>query len=69
MNDRAVELAAYGGHSFDRGMKKSQGSSGIRPIGGDFAFVLFSAGIIGTGLRAVPVLAGSAAYAIAESHG
>ena len=39
----------------------------LRPLAGDFAFVLFSAGIVGTGLLAVPILAGSAAYAVAES--
>ncbi len=38
----------------------------LRPIAGDFAFVLFSLGIIGTGMLAVPVLAGSAAYAVAD---
>jgi Mn2+/Fe2+ NRAMP family transporter len=37
----------------------------LRPIAGDFAFMLFAAGIIGTGLLAIPVLAGSAAYAVA----
>jgi Mn2+/Fe2+ NRAMP family transporter len=37
----------------------------LRPIAGEFAFWLFGAGIIGTGLLAVPVLAGSAAYAMA----
>ena len=36
-------------------------------MAGDFAFVLFSLGIIGTGMLAVPVLAGSAAYAVAET--
>ncbi|HEY0061408.1 MAG TPA: divalent metal cation transporter, partial [Telluria sp.] len=36
-----------------------------RPLAGEFAFILFSAGIIGTGMLAVPVLAGSAAYAMA----
>ena len=45
-----------------------QAASALRPIAGDFAFVLFSGGIIGTGLLAVPVLAGSAAYAVAESR-
>ena len=39
----------------------------LRPIAGDFAYLLFAAGIIGTGLLAVPILAGSAAYAIAET--
>jgi NRAMP (natural resistance-associated macrophage protein)-like metal ion transporter len=43
----------------------SQAAEALRPIAGDFAFSLFSAGIIGTGLLAIPVLAGSAAYAIA----
>ena len=39
----------------------------LEPIAGGFAMVLFAAGIIGTGLLAVPVLAGSAAYAVGES--
>ena len=41
----------------------------LRPIAGDWAFALFALGIIGTGLLAVPVLAGSAAYAVAEARG
>lgn len=47
----------------------AQAAEALRPIAGDFAFVLFAAGIIGTGLLAVPVLAGSAAYAMAEAFG
>jgi len=43
----------------------AQAASALRPIAGEFAFWLFSAGIIGTGMLAVPVLAGSAAYAVA----
>lgn len=43
-----------------------QAAEALRPIAGDFAFVLFSLGIIGTGMLAVPVLAGSAAYAVAD---
>lgn len=39
----------------------------LRPVAGDFAYLFFVAGIIGTGLLAVPILAGSAAYAIAEA--
>src|SRR5262249_28845661 len=39
----------------------------LRPLAGDFAFVLFAVGILGTGLLAGPVLAGSAAYAVAEA--
>jgi Mn2+/Fe2+ NRAMP family transporter len=40
----------------------------LKPIAGDFAFALFSLGIIGTGLLSLPVLAGSAAYAFGESQ-
>lgn len=43
----------------------SQAASALRPIAGEFAFLLFSIGIVGTGLLALPVLAGSAAYAMA----
>jgi len=44
----------------------SQAAEALRPIGGPLTFALFAAGIIGTGLLAVPILAGSAAYAVAE---
>lgn len=43
-----------------------QAALALRPFAGDFAFLLFALGIIGTGLLAVPVLAGSASYAVAE---
>ncbi|MEA3088822.1 MAG: hypothetical protein QOJ04_164, partial [Caballeronia sp.] len=43
----------------------SQAALALRPIAGEFAFLLFSIGIVGTGLLALPVLAGSAAYAMA----
>jgi Mn2+/Fe2+ NRAMP family transporter len=43
----------------------AQAASALRPIAGEFAFWLFATGIIGTGLLAIPVLAGSAAYAMA----
>ena len=46
-----------------------QAAAALKPIAGDFAFALFSLGIIGTGLLAVPVLAGSAAYAVGEVRG
>ncbi len=45
----------------------AQAAEALRPIAGDFTFLLFSMGIIGTGLLAVPVLAGSAAYAVSET--
>jgi NRAMP (natural resistance-associated macrophage protein)-like metal ion transporter len=43
----------------------AQAATALRPIAGEFAFLLFSLGIIGTGLLAIPVLAGSSAYAMA----
>lgn len=43
----------------------AQAAEALRPIAGEFAFLLFSLGIIGTGMLAIPVLAGSAAYAMA----
>jgi Mn2+/Fe2+ NRAMP family transporter len=45
----------------------AQAAEALRPVAGEFAFLLFSLGIIGTGLLAVPILAGSAAYAVAET--
>ena len=47
----------------------AQAAEALKPAAGQFAFLLFALGIIGTGLLAVPVLAGSAAYAIAETFG
>lgn len=47
----------------------AEAAEALRPIAGEFAFALFSMGIIGTGLLAVPVLAGSAAYAVCEAEG
>jgi NRAMP (natural resistance-associated macrophage protein)-like metal ion transporter len=57
--------ATLGAHGVTQIESSAQAASALRPIAGDFAFALFSMGIIGTGLLAVPVLAGSAAYAIA----
>jgi Mn2+/Fe2+ NRAMP family transporter len=45
----------------------AQAAEALRPLGGQTTFLLFSLGIIGTGMLAVPVLAGSAAYAVSES--
>lgn len=44
-------------------------ASALRPFAGHFAYLLFAIGIIGVGLLAIPVLAGSAAYAVSESFG
>ena len=47
----------------------AQAAQALRPLAGEFAFSLFAGGIIATGLLAVPVLASSAAYAVAEAFG
>lgn len=43
-----------------------EAAQALRPIAGDYAFALFALGIVGTGMLAVPVLAGSVAYAMSE---
>jgi NRAMP (natural resistance-associated macrophage protein)-like metal ion transporter len=47
----------------------AQAAEALKPVAGQFAFIVFAVGIIGTGLLSVPVLAGSTAYAVAESFG
>ena len=47
----------------------TQAAEALRPLAGDFTFLLFALGIIGTGLLAIPVLAGSAAYGVSEVFG
>lgn len=47
----------------------AQAASALRPLAGDFAFMLFAVGILGVGLIGVPVLAASAAYALSEAMG
>ena len=54
------------GHGITHIETATQAAEALRPIGGAFAFLLFALGIIGTGLLAVPVLAGSVGYALAE---
>jgi NRAMP (natural resistance-associated macrophage protein)-like metal ion transporter len=46
-----------------------QAAQALRPLAGNLAFLLFTLGIVGTGLLAVPVMAGSASYALSESFG
>jgi NRAMP (natural resistance-associated macrophage protein)-like metal ion transporter len=60
----AVTLGAHGITDIN---SSAQAAEALRPVAGEFAFMLFALGIIGTGLLAVPVLAGSAAYAVTES--
>ena len=60
----AVTLGAHGVTNIQT---SAQAAEALRPVAGEFAFLLFALGIIGTGMLAVPVLAGSAAYAVTES--
>ncbi len=60
----AATLHAHGDTKIETA---AQAAEALRPVAGRFAFLLFSAGVIGTGLLAIPVLAGSAAYAISEA--
>ncbi|HET6606013.1 MAG TPA: divalent metal cation transporter [Rhodopila sp.] len=47
----------------------AEAAAALRPLGGDFTYLLFALGILGVGLIGVPVLAGSAAYAVSEAVG
>ncbi len=47
----------------------TQAAETLRPLAGNFAYLLFAVGIIGTGLLAVPILGGSASYAVSEAWG
>jgi Mn2+/Fe2+ NRAMP family transporter len=62
----AVTLGAHGAVQVETAQQAAQA---LRPLAGELAGLLFAAGIVGTGLLAVPVLAGSTAYAIAETAG
>ena len=56
-------------HGITNIQSSSQAAEALRPVAGEFAFAVFALGIIGPGLLAVPVLAGSAAYAVSEVFG
>ena len=56
-------------HGVTNIQSSSQAAEALRPIAGSFAALIFTVGIVGTGLLAVPVLAGSAAYAVSEAAG
>ncbi|MGH6737458.1 MAG: divalent metal cation transporter, partial [Bradyrhizobium sp.] len=61
--------ATLNAHGVTKIVTAAEAAEALRPIAGDLTFALFAAGIIGTGLLAVPVLAGSAVYAVAEAFG
>ncbi|MEX8517817.1 MAG: NRAMP family divalent metal transporter [Leptothrix sp. (in: b-proteobacteria)] len=56
-------------HGITNIQTSAQAAEALRPVAGEFAFAVFALGIIGTGMLAVPVLAGSAAYAVSEVFG
>ncbi len=62
----AVTLNVHGVHDIQT---SEQAALALRPLAGDLAFLLFALGIVGAGLLGVPVLAGSAAYAVGELRG
>ena len=61
--------ATLNAHGITDIQTSAQAAEALRPIAGAFTFALFAAGIIGIGLLAVPVLAGSGAYALGEALG
>lgn len=62
----SATLHAAGVHDIQ---SSAQAAEALRPVAGELTFLLFSLGIMGTGMLAVPVLAGSAAFAVAEVQG
>ena len=64
-----ASAATLNRHGIDNVESAAQAAEALRPIAGSLAAALFAVGIIGTGMLAVPVLAGSAAYALSEMFG
>ncbi|MBP7805098.1 MAG: divalent metal cation transporter [Candidatus Pacebacteria bacterium] len=66
-------MAACAGTLFSNGITNIETAAdaalALRPFAGNFAYILFAIGIVGTGMLAIPVLAGSTSYAITESFG
>jgi len=62
----AITLGAHGMHNIQTA---TDAAAALKPFAGNFAYILFGLGIMGTGLLAVPVLAASAGYAISETFG
>jgi NRAMP (natural resistance-associated macrophage protein)-like metal ion transporter len=63
----ATAASTLGAHGIRNIETADQAAQALAPLGGEWAFLLFAFGIVGTGLLAVPVLAGSASYAVAEA--
>lgn len=65
----AVTSATLHSHGITTINTAADAAEALRPLAGDGAFFLFTVGMVGTGLLAIPVLAGSTAYALAETFG
>ena len=65
----AATAATLNAHGITNITTAAQAAEALRPIAGERTYLLFALGIIGTGMLAVPILAGSASYAISESFG
>ncbi len=61
--------ATLGAHGITQINTATEAAEALRPLAGSFTFLLFALGILGTGMLAIPILAGSASYAIAEASG
>jgi NRAMP (natural resistance-associated macrophage protein)-like metal ion transporter len=61
--------STLGVHGVNDVQTAAEAARALEPIAGRFASLLFAAGIVGTGLLAIPILAGSAAYALTETFG
>jgi Mn2+/Fe2+ NRAMP family transporter len=61
--------AVLNAHGITNINSATEAAEALRPLAGQFTFLLFALGIIGTGLLAIPVLAGSAAYGVSEAFG
>src|SRR5437660_2193272 len=61
--------AVLNGHGVTNINSAAEAAEALRPLAGTFTFLLFAFGLIGTGLTAMPVLAGSAAYGVSEAFG
>jgi NRAMP (natural resistance-associated macrophage protein)-like metal ion transporter len=64
----ATAVTLHSSHDIAQGIQTSaDAAAALKPVAGESAFLLFALGIIGTGMLAIPVLAGSAAYAVSET--
>lgn len=65
----ATAASVFFGNGLNPDSSIAEVASALRPLAGDLAFLLFAVGAVGTGLLAIPVLAGSSAYVISEVFG